>query len=77
MHAGRPSHPVTYAAPLAQLLVLRDGDEVHVVLSAQGLNQLLVVGLVAVLSQQAQLGLALLDGPAAIGKPGNACERGG
>lgn len=32
-------------------------------LSAQGLDQLLVVGLVAVLGQDGELGLALLNGP--------------
>lgn len=53
----------THPAPLAQLLVLGHADEVDVVLSAQCLNQLLVVWLVAVLGQQAQLCLALLNGP--------------
>jgi len=48
--------------PLPELLVLGDGDQVDVVLAAQRLDQLLVVGLVAVLGEDAELRLALLDG---------------
>jgi hypothetical protein len=47
------------ARPLAELLVLRHGDEVDVVLAAQRLDELLVVRLVAVLSKDAQLSLTL------------------
>lgn len=47
------------ASPLAQLLVLWHTDQVDVVLSAQSLNQLLVVRLIAVLCQDAQLSLTL------------------
>lgn len=45
------------AGHLAQLQLGGHADQVHVLLSAQGLNQLLVVGGVGVLSQDAQLGL--------------------
>ncbi|GIL59634.1 hypothetical protein Vafri_14369, partial [Volvox africanus] len=52
--------------PLAQLLVFWNGNQVDIVLSAQRLDQLLVIGLVAVLSQDAQLSLTLLNGPASL-----------
>lgn len=41
--------------PLTQLLGLRDRQQGHVLLSAQRLDELLVVGLVAVLGQHAEL----------------------
>jgi len=54
------------AAPLPELLVLGHGDERHVVLGAEGLDELLVVGLGAVTGEDAELRLALLDGPAGL-----------
>lgn len=45
------------AGHLAKLQLGGHADQVHVLLGAQSLNQLLVVGGVGVLSQDAQLGL--------------------
>ena len=47
--------------PLAQLLGLRHGDEVDALLGAERLDELLVVGLVAVIGQDAELRLAALN----------------
>lgn len=47
------------AGPLAQRLLLGHGDEVDALLRAQRLNQLLVVGLVAVVRQDGQLAVAV------------------
>lgn len=49
------------AGPLAQLLVRVDADQGHLVLSAQGGDQLLVCGLVAALRQDAEHGGALVQ----------------
>ena len=48
---------MAHPSPLAQLLGLRHRQQAHIVLCAQGLHQLLVIGLVAVLCQHTQLGL--------------------
>jgi hypothetical protein len=48
--------------PLAELLGLSDGDEVDALLGAQSLDELLVVGLVAVVGEHAELRLAALNG---------------
>lgn len=49
------------AGPFAQLLVRVDTDQGHLVLSAQGGDQLLVGGLIAALGQDAQDGGALVQ----------------
>lgn len=56
-----PPH-YTYPDPLAQLLGLSNRDEVDIMFTAQCLNQLLVVGAVAVLCQHTELGLATFNG---------------
>ena len=52
-----------YPSPLAEVLGLGHSDDVHVVvLRAEGLNQLGVVGLVAVGGEHAQNSRVALDG---------------
>ena len=52
--------------PLAELLRVGDLDELDVVLKAEGLNELDVRGLLAVLSQNAKVSLATIKGLGAL-----------
>lgn len=69
MTINNPYPTKPYPNPLAELLGLCHRHEVDVMLSAQRLDQLLVVGAVAVLCQDAQLGLAPLNRAGGLVQP--------